>query len=40
MIGIIWRHVAQAFMVSVVIVIFDKDGDLAFKVAGQAIIFE
>ncbi len=34
------RNVAQALMVSAVIVMLDEGGDLAFEVAGQVIVFE
>ena len=39
-VGVRWRHVAQAFMVALVVIVFDEGLDLGFKVAGQEVVFE
>jgi hypothetical protein len=39
-IGIGWRDVAEALMVAAVVVMLDEGCHLAFKVAGQVIVFE
>ena len=39
-VGVGWRHVAQAFMVTLVIIVFDEGLDLGFEVAGQEVVFE
>ena len=39
-VGVGWRHVAQAFMVTLGIIVFDEGLDLGFEVAGQEVVFE
>jgi hypothetical protein len=39
-VGVGWCHVAQAFMVSLVIIVLDERLDLGFEVAGQEVVFE
>lgn len=39
-VGVRWRHVAQAFMVALVIIVLDEGLDLGFEVAGQEVVFE
>ena len=39
-VNISWRHVAEAFVVSVVVVVVDEGFDLGFKIAGKIIVFE
>jgi len=39
-VGVYGRHVAEALMVAVVVVILDEGLDLGLKVAGQVVIFQ
>ena len=39
-VGVGGRHVAEAFMVSAVIIVLDEDLDLGLKVTGQEVVFE
>ena len=38
-VGVGWRHIAQAFVVAVMIIVFDECLDLGFEVAGQEVVF-
>ena len=39
-VGIRWRHIVQALVVTLMVVVFDEGLDLAFKVAGQEVVFQ
>ena len=39
-VGVSGRHVGQAFMVALVIIVLDEGLDLGFEVAGQEVVFE
>ena len=39
-VGIRGRHIIQALMVALVVVVFDEGLDLAFEVTGQEIVFQ
>lgn len=39
-VGVGRRHVAEAFVVSAVIIVFDEGLDLSFEVAGQEVVFQ
>jgi hypothetical protein len=39
-VGVSGRHVAQAFVVTSVIVVFDEGLDLGLEVAGQEVVFQ
>lgn len=39
-VGICWRHIVQALVVALVVVVLDEGLDLAFEVTGQEIVFQ
>ena len=39
-VGVRRRHIAQAFVITVVIIVLDERLDLGFEVAGQEVVFE
>ena len=39
-VGVCGRHVGQALVVALVVVVFDEGLDLAFEIAGQEIVFQ
>ena len=39
-VGICRRHIIQALVVALVVVVFDEGLDLAFEVTGQEIVFQ
>ena len=39
-VGICRRHIVQALVVTLIVVVFDEGLDLAFKVAGQEVVFQ
>ena len=39
-VGVSGRHVAEAFVVALVIIVLDERFDLGFKVAGQEVVFQ
>ena len=39
-VGVRWRHVAQAFMVALVIIVLNEGLDLGFEVTRQEVVFE
>ena len=39
-VGVCWRHIAQTFVVAVMIIVLDEGLDLGFEVTGQEVVFE
>ena len=39
-VGVGWRHVVQALVVTLMVVVRDKGGDLGLEFAGQEVVFE
>ena len=39
-VGVCWCHIAQAFVVAVMIIVLDERLDLGFEVAGPEVVFE
>ena len=38
-VGVSWRHIVQAFVVAVMIIVLDERLDLGLEVAGQEVVF-
>ena len=38
-VGVCWCHIAQAFVVAVMIIVLDERLDLGFEISGQEVVF-